>query len=249
MSVTQTDFRTAILDSDLNVPDGLKDAQGRPAGRRFDVYRNNVAVSLTEALQAGFPVVFKLLGTQNFKAIAGVFLRRNPPSNPMMMHYGAEFPDFLRGFEPLSHLGYLGDVADLELALRRSYHAADCETAGGDVLARIPAAQLETLRIGIAPSVEVLSSPWPIHDIWAFNQVKGAPKPRSEAQDVLVTRHEFDPEPHLLPPGGARFVAALMTGTTLGKAASETTVQVPEFDLSTVLTLLLTGNAITTATI
>ena len=249
MSVSQSDFRAAILNSDLDVPEGLNDAQGRPAGRRFDVYRNNVAVSLSEALESGFPVIAKLLGDQNFKAIAGVFLRQNPPETPMMMHYGAAFPDFLRAFEPLAHLGYLGDVAELELAIRRSYHAADCQTVDGDVLARIPPEQLEDLCLGIAPSVEVLSSPWPVYDIWTFNMVKDAPKPRAGAQDVLVTRIDFDPEPHLLASGGAVFVRALQSGATLGVAANEATNEVADFDLGATLTLLLSGQAITTATI
>ena len=50
MTVSQLDFRTAMLDAAVDVPDGLIDANGNPAGQRFSVYRNNVAVSLTEAL-------------------------------------------------------------------------------------------------------------------------------------------------------------------------------------------------------
>ena len=62
MSVTQTEFRSAILDPDVARPAGLVDGQGRAAGRRFDVYRNNVAVSLSEALETAFPVIAKLVG-------------------------------------------------------------------------------------------------------------------------------------------------------------------------------------------
>lgn len=249
MNVTQSEFRTAILNSDQAVPEGLEDAEGRPAGRRFDVYRNNVAVSLCEALGTGFPVIAKLLGPENFKAIAGVFLRQSPPKNPLMMHYGAAFPDFLRGFEPLAHLGYLGDVAELELAIRRSYHAEDGTSVDGDVLARIPPEQLENLCLGIAPSVEVISSAWPVHDIWAFNMVSGAPKPSATAQDVLITRVNFDPEQYLLPSGGAVFVRALQNGASLGAAAAQASAVTSEFDLSTTLALLLSGQAIATATI
>lgn len=248
MTVTQTEFRTALLDGAQPTPEGLRNADGGAAGRRFDVYRNNVAVSLTEALETGFPVIRKLLGEENFKGITSIYLRQSPPDSPMMMYYGANFPDFLRGFEPLKHIGYLGDVAALEMALRRSYHAADAEAAGGDVLARVPPEQLEHVRLQFAPSVEVLSSPWPIHDIWRFNMVDGADKPRAEAQDVLVTRPEFDPELHLLPTGGGAFVTALMAGAPLGQAAAQATTIAPEFDLGGCLALLLTGHAITTAT-
>ncbi|MCP4818153.1 MAG: DUF2063 domain-containing protein, partial [Shimia sp.] len=116
MIVSQTEFRGALLDGTRERPIGLTDEKGRAAGRRFDVYRNNVAVSLTEALAAGFPTIAKLLGEENFNAIAGLFLRQSPPASPLMMHYGAGFPEFLQTFEPLQHLGYLADVAHLELA-------------------------------------------------------------------------------------------------------------------------------------
>ena len=246
-TVTQSEFRAALLDGAQDRPLGLTDAQNRAAGRRFDVYRNNVAVSLTEALETGFPAIAKLLGGENFKAIAGMFLRQYPPGSPLMMHYGAEFPDFLSGLEQLGHLGYLGDVARLELALRRAYHAADAPPIAPEALAEIPPMDLADVRLQFAPAVELLCSPWPVHAIWAFNMAKG-PKPQAIAQDVLVLRPEFDPEPHALAPGARTCVLALMRGETLGVAAELGAEASEKFDFSGLLTLLLSGNAITNIT-
>ncbi len=248
MTVTQTSFRSALLDAQQDRPLGLSDAEGRPAGRRFDVYRNNVAVSLTDALATGFPTIAKLIGEENFNAIAGIFLRQSPPASPLMMHYGAEFPDFLRDFEPLAHLGYLGDVADLELALRRSYHAADATPIAADALASVSPERLGEVTFTFAPAVSVLSSPWPLHAIWAFNMQDG-PKPEAVAQDVVILRPEFDPEPHALPPGGLACLQSLLAGDPLGIAAAKATELEASFDLGVVLTLLLSGNALTSLTI
>jgi hypothetical protein len=41
----QTGFATALLDPARPAPEGLVNPFGGPAGKRFDVYRNNVAVS------------------------------------------------------------------------------------------------------------------------------------------------------------------------------------------------------------
>ena len=40
----QTAFTTALLDHAIPAPAGLTNPFGGPAGKRFDVYRNNVAV-------------------------------------------------------------------------------------------------------------------------------------------------------------------------------------------------------------
>ncbi len=248
MSVSQTTFRTALLDASQPVPDGLLDAAAQPAGRRFSVYRNNVAVSLTEAMHQAFPVITRLLGQQNMDGLAGMYLRRHPPSSPLMMFYGENFPDFIEGMEQLSHLGYLPDVARLELALRRAYHAADGQPIAADALA-LPPEDLMQVKLALAPAVQIVRSDWPIYAIWQFNTQDEAPKPQASAQDVLITRPEYDPEPQLLPPGGAAWITRIREGQTIGDAFEATLAETPEFDLGTTLALLLQGSAITSVTI
>ena len=106
----QAEFARAILDASLAAPEGLTNPDGAPASKRFDVYRNNVAVSLTEALETGFPVIRKLVGEEFFKAMAGVYLRRHPPASQLMMFYGQSMPAFLDEFEPVAHLHFLQDI-------------------------------------------------------------------------------------------------------------------------------------------
>ena len=100
--MSQHSFSQALLAPDLPVPDGLTDGQGAPAGKRFAVYRNNVTVSLIDAPEAGFPVVVKLIGAENFRNIAREYLRKEPPVSPLIMLYGAGFPAFLASFRPLA---------------------------------------------------------------------------------------------------------------------------------------------------
>lgn len=244
MRALQTRFHDALLDSTQPVPPDLRDGAGLPAGRRFNVYRNNVAASLTEALELGFPAVRSLIGQDNFKTISAVFLRRTPPSDPRMMLYGKEFPAFLDAFEAVAHIPYLADVARLEQAQREAYHAADAPAFSPGTLAQLAPEDLATARFGIAPAVRLVRSRWPAHDIWRFASDHTAQKPAAKPQDVLVTRPGFDPDLQVLPGGGAAFMTALMAGHPLARAcdagASNTA-----FDLSEMLALLLQGNAIT----
>lgn len=246
MRLTQ-EFLPALLDPARPVPEGLQDGRGNPAGRRFDVYRNNVTASLVAALEVGFPAIAKLLGPQNFTTAARLYVQGHPPESQLMMHYGTAFPAFLEAAAPLAHLGYLGDVARLELALRRAYHAADAAPLAPETLGAIPPEDLTEARLTLAPAVELLRSRWPVYAIWAFNMIPDSPKPQAVAQDVLITRPAFDPVAQPLPPGGAAFVAALMTGQTLGAAHDAGLAGDDSFDPTETLGLLIAGGAIVAA--
>lgn len=239
--MSQGEFRAALLDPERPVPPGLTDPEGRPAGRRFDVYRNNVTVSLTEALRQAFPVVRKLVGEEFFTAMAREHLRAHPPASPLLMFYGAAMPDFLAAFPPVAHLGYLPDVARLELALRHAYHAADARPVPRAALEALAPEAFLAARVTLAPALRLVRSPWPILAIWSAN-VRGTPAPTAvEPQDVLILRPGFDPDPVLLPAGAAAFVEALCAGRTVGEALAAG----PAFDLTATLGLLIGGDAIT----
>jgi hypothetical protein len=60
---------------------------------------------------------------------------------------------------------------------------------------------------------------------------------------VLITRPLFDPAPHALPPGAARWLAALAKGATFGSAHDTALAASPEFDLTASLTCALSTQA------
>ena len=233
----QDSFRSGLLNPEQPVPEGLRDGRGQPAGARYRVYRNNVTHSLIAALETAFPLVRKLIGPRNFAEVAPLYVRKHPPKSPLMMHYGDTFPDFLTSFPPLKHLGYLPDAARLDLGLRASYHAADATPLDPALLHALAPDRMLTAQLTRAPATRVLCSDWPLFDIWRYNFVTDAPKPRAEAQDLVITRPAFDPAPHLLPAGAAFWLWQLAEGATLGDAHEATSARFAAFDLSAALTL------------
>jgi hypothetical protein len=163
---------------------------------------------------------------------------------PLMMHMGGDLPGFLEGFAPLAKYGYLADVARLELALRESYHAADADPVAPVALAALDAAALAGTRLGLAPALRLVESPWPIVGIWRFNMEGGA-QPAARPESALVTRPGFDPRIEALSPGGAVLVAGLRAGTPLGPAVEAAAEAEPGFDPSATIGALFAGHAIT----
>lgn len=241
MKVSQSDFHTALRAPSDPIPEGLLGTGQDPAGRRFNVYRNNVATSLMDALASGFPVIAKLLGEENFRNLARDFQWQNPPESPLMMFYGAGFADYLDAHPALAKYPYLGDVARLEYALRQSYHAADTPDFDPN---RLQAENLLKATITLAPSLKLVSSPYPIFSIWRANTQANAPKPVMQAETVAVFRPEFDPQPEAITPADAAMLASLLIGNPLETALSEAQDIDADHDFARILGRLLAGCAI-----
>ena len=77
----------------------------------FAVYRNTVTKGCIDALQANYPAVHALVGTDWLRAAAHAFVHQHPPSDGRLMGYGAGFAEFLEGFDPAADLPYLGASA------------------------------------------------------------------------------------------------------------------------------------------
>lgn len=244
MTARQDSFRAALLNSAAPLPTGLTDGHGQQAGRRFSVYRNNVVASLIAALETAFPATLKTVGRGAFRQIAGVYIRQHPPTSPIMMQYGDGFAAFLQGFPPVAHLRYLPDLAVLEQARRDVYHAKDAPPANLGALASLPPEQLGRSRLGLAPALRMVRSDWPVHGIWAFNMIDGAPKPPHHGQNVLITRPGFDPEMTVIDAAMLAFAEAIAAHRTLQDASDHATALDPDFDLGSALGPLLAGGAI-----
>ncbi len=244
-------FAPALLDAERPVPAHVVAHTGDPVVKRFAVYRNNVVVGLVDALRVRFPVIEKLVGDEFFAAMARVFVTECPPRSPLMMVYGDAFPDFLERFPPALELPYLPDVARLEAARTRAYHAADAPSLDTTRLSGLPPEDVATLRLTLHPSASVLRSAHPVVTIWAMNSGERplAPIEDWHGEDALVARPDHSVEVYDLAPGGAAFLQALMAGETLAAAASAGAAQSPAFELATQVSLLIGRGLVTDAAI
>ena len=248
MSHQQTRFAAALLDPAAPIPAGLTAWNGSDPARRFAIYRNNVIVSLIDALADAFPVTLELVGEQFFRAMAGIFVRAAPPISVVLTEYGADFPAFIEQFEPAASVPYLADMARLERLRIRAFHAADAEALALDKIAQVLADPkwLPALRLISHPSLGVLRSRYAVVSLWAAHQGIGDLARINPAlpESALVIRAGMDVPIIALPPGGAVLIASLTDGLPLGEAAAlAATSAGPDFDLAVNLALLLRNGA------
>jgi len=242
----QDAFAAALLDADLPVPAALTTHAAKIPAKRFAVYRNNVVVGLVDALASRFPATSRLVGEEFFRAMSRIYVTAHPPRVPVLMFYGDSFPDFIASFAPAAELIYLADVARLEAARTRAYHAADAEPVDPMRLKALDQDALAELRIVPHPSAQIVRSRHPIVSIWAMNSGDKRVGPIEDwrGEDALVVRPRLDVEVRSLPPGGAAFLSALFTGSTLAAAIEAAELESAEFDLVTNLAGLIAAGVV-----
>jgi hypothetical protein len=233
-AAVQSDFARALLDPDLPLPESVTAHTGRRPQKRFAVYRNNVIVGLINALRAKFPATERIVGEDFFAAMARIFVTAHPPRSKILHGYGDDFGDFIATFEPAAGLPYLADVARLEVARTRAYHAADAGPLGPDDFANITPDAAGSLRLTLHPSLQLLRSRHPVVTIWAMNagEMELGAVDDHVAEDALVLRPHLAVTVQSLPPGGAAFLEALADGFTLAEAAERATTDDARFDLT-----------------
>jgi len=164
----QQAFATALFEDGTQDANPIASLLRQPA---FAIYRNTVRKACIDALEANYPAVARLVGSEWFRAAAAVHVTVTPPHDARLMHYGSGFSDFLAGFEPAASLTYLPDVARLDRFWTEAHIAADAEVLDGSALASLPPEQLGTRVLILHPAARwAWFDDAPIHTIWRSNR-------------------------------------------------------------------------------
>jgi hypothetical protein len=245
MACGQQGFADALLGPSRPIPAGLVSRNGGDPASRFAVYRNNVVVSLRAALADTFPVVRALAGDDLFAELARRYIRAEPPRSPVLTQYGDGFAGWLAACGLAAHLPWLSDLARLERARVRAFHAADApRLAATDIAARLATPpRLPAARLGLQPSLHVVESAFAIVSLWAAHQgCPAAPQtlpPTSSPEAALVLRIGDEVAVLRIEAAAAAFYRRLQQGLPLGEAAADTTL-----DLGAALALLIRHGAL-----
>lgn len=234
----QRAFSAAVFENRPGLSDHL--LPGRfPSDRLTQVYRGNVAETLTAALAAVYPAVERLVSPGFFAYAAHEYLRHHRPLSANLHDFGGAFADFLAGFPPAMELPYLPDMARLEWAWHRAFHAAEGPAFEINRLIALPVEQLATVRIGLKPSAQIVSSRYPIVRIFETNRIEGSDggfiNLEAGGETVLVIRRGLSVSVESLGTGEAALLTALHQNRILDDALAAALAVQPDFDLNPVL--------------
>lgn len=220
---------------------------GFQAEQRLGIHRNNTTILLCEVLATTYPVVKKLVGDDFFDAVARVYVRAHPPTSPCLFEYGGGFGAYLATVPAVAELPYLADVAQLEWAGNESFYACDADPLSASALAGVAPEAYGDLIFTPHPSLRLVSSAYPIKEIWDVNQCGADLDARVDlnegAQRLAVLRAKTSVTFIELSGGGFEMTARLRAGERLEDAFLSATRVMADFDPTTTLSVLLSAGA------
>ena len=246
---TRRRFAAALLDPERATPAAVAGPRGKAAARRYNVYRNNVTVSLIDALAAVYPATQRITGPEFFRAMARFHVRATPPTSPLLFEYGRDFPDFIAALRPMPRRcrgwrtwrGSSGPGSTpttprmrRRCAPRRAGVASRRTGSPDAVLTPHPAMRIVRSRYPGGQHLRREPGSGPVGRIAA-----------AEPEDALITRPGLEVAVRRLPPGGAAFLARLAAGEPLGAAAAAALAESPAFDLAANIAGMLEAGAFT----
>jgi hypothetical protein len=241
----QRAFAAAIFSGDAPIPATIREASGPAYSSRFSVYRNNVIAGLINALSARYPVVRRLLWDDAFNRVAHQYMVSEPPRSPVLWQYGESFPQFLRGTGRGAAAHYLADVAEIESARTRAYHAADAAPLSRDAFNAVSPDEWPEIRVALHPSVVLLYSDFPVVSTWQTNLYAN-----DNTLDVwkpecaLIARPHLAVDVRIISAGVREFIASLADGQTVGAAIALASAKAPDFDLADCFNVLISADIV-----
>jgi len=210
----------------------------------FAVYRNTVTKGCVDALVANYPAVARLVGDEWFRVSAAVFIGQSPPRCPMLVDYGATFPDFLATFAPAAELPYLPDVALLDRFWTEAHIASDQTPVAAAAIAKVELHELG--RTVLRPHA---SARWkwfadqPIFSLWRCNREDANTDALRtlvwRGEGALLVRPDATVEAIELSAGGCAFIDACGAGAQLASASLAALDVEHDIDLSALMAQLL----------
>jgi hypothetical protein len=236
----QIGFAAAVRDPRSAERFGHRVVSGTLSGpRRIQVYRNNHLAILTEALEAVYPAVRRLVGDDFFRYAARRYTASHPSHSGDIHNYGYGFSDILSAMPEATAYSYLADVARLEWAYHAVFHTELRAPLVVESLSTVYPGDYHRLRFQLQPAARLVESRFPVLRIWQVNRApqNGDCDVRLDAggDRLLILREDAEVAFHRLTAGEYALLRGLVEGLALADAHAVAIRVQDGFDLSRAL--------------
>jgi len=166
----QRRFAAAVTGDDCGPVSAELRACGIDARARLGIYRRQWHATFARTLALQFPVIERLVGGEYFQRLSREFQTVQPSRSGDLQHIGAPFAAFLKQRFNGGPYEYFADVADLEWAIEESSIAPAAPAFDPQALSSVAPAQYADLLFEFHPACRLVSSCYPVLDIWRANQ-------------------------------------------------------------------------------
>jgi hypothetical protein len=202
----------------------LRTVNGQPP--RVGVYHHAYRARLIEALRSNLPVLHRVLGDDDFAALALAYLADRPSRQPSIRWFGDGLSGWLADHPDTLPHPALADLAAMEWALGCSFDAADAVSLTFEDLTAMPAEQWPDARFAAHPSVHLLALQWVVEPTWQAltrDEEAATDEPEALAHQLLIWRQGLETRWRSLQPDEAAVLTACAAGepfTTLCELAT-----------------------------
>ena len=215
----QRRFVDALYDDGASGPIEEIAGNGLEPPARLRIYRNSCNEIQTGALRAAFPAVLALVGTAFFEQTARGYRHAHPSASGNLQGFGAGFGDYLASLSSLAGYPYLPDVARLEWRRQVAVLAAEADSIDAEIHVEMTAPEFQWRRVRLHPSVQLLSSPYPVMTLWRWCLEPSATAPSiDESEMVLLWRDGAEVAMAILDPATFRCIELLANGHDVATA-------------------------------
>jgi hypothetical protein len=225
----QIKIADTLLSGDVTALAGKITAPGANPTTRFQIYRNNMFLSLTLHLKAVFPVTARLGDDRFFAYAAHEFICSHPPRAPHLSNYGGGFAKFLASFPPSRNVRLLVEMAAFEWTVHCALTAAERPPLAAATLAHV-SGDSGQICVALQPSLGFVLARWPVLDLWAAEGRK-EDEIRPKLNRIAVFRRADNIRVLDLTSASFGFWRSLKKGVALDCAAARALARNPQFNL------------------
>jgi hypothetical protein len=228
----QREMQRELLGEESLIEAHIADTPPLTREARIGIYCHAYVARLIEALQNYYPVLYQILGDEDFEAFGAAFVRAHPSVHRSIRWYGREVPDFLRVEPPFAEWPIFAEVARFEWSLAKAFDSADSGPLGRAALASVEPAEWANLTFRFHPSVQRLTFEWNTAAVWKALSVEEGPPPApersAEAVEWLVWRRDLENYFRSLDPVEATALDAALAGCNFAEVCGALAQQLPE---------------------